>query len=87
MIITSVSFQQTLVVIQDMLRIFIIRLCCHKADSASFLLRPIFLWIRAGVSDLSSLSDIDAYKVNTSIIPRVFHPYLHLDSLMQMYAL
>ncbi|XP_022934378.1 uncharacterized protein LOC111441566 [Cucurbita moschata] len=53
----------TLVVIQDMLRIFIIRLCCHKADSASFLLRPIFLWIRARVSDLSSLSDIDAYKI------------------------
>lgn len=53
----------TLVVIQDMLRIFIIRLCCHKADSASILLRPIFLWIRARVSDLSSLSEIDAYKI------------------------
>lgn len=52
-----------LVVIQDMLRVFIIRIACQKVDHASVLLRPIFLWIRDCLSDSSSLSDTDTYKV------------------------
>ncbi|XVF76085.1 hypothetical protein PTKIN_Ptkin13bG0237800 [Pterospermum kingtungense] len=52
-----------LVVIQDMLRVFIIRIACQKTEHASKLLRPILSWIHDHISDLSSLSDSDAYKV------------------------
>ncbi|KAK8672102.1 hypothetical protein V6N13_110476 [Hibiscus sabdariffa] len=52
-----------LVVIQDMLRVFIIRIACQKAEQASKLLRPILSWIHDHSSELSSLSDMDAYKV------------------------
>ncbi|XWS59372.1 hypothetical protein CRYUN_Cryun08bG0115900 [Craigia yunnanensis] len=52
-----------LVVIQDMLRVFIIRIACQKPEHASKLLRPILSWIHDHISDLSSLSDTDAYKV------------------------
>ncbi|KAK8690351.1 hypothetical protein V6N13_089044 [Hibiscus sabdariffa] len=52
-----------LVVIQDMLRVFIIRIACQKAEQASKLLRPILSWIHDHTSDLSSLSDMDAFKV------------------------
>ncbi|OMO49780.1 Protein virilizer, partial [Corchorus capsularis] len=50
-----------LVVIQDMLRVFIIRIACQKAEHASKLLKPILSWIRDHTSD-SSPSDTDAYK-------------------------
>ncbi|VVA15380.1 PREDICTED: embryo defective 2016 [Prunus dulcis] len=52
-----------LVVIQDMLRVFIIRIACQKAESCSILLRPIFSWILDHAYDFSSPSDVDAYKV------------------------
>ncbi|XVE96282.1 hypothetical protein REPUB_Repub02eG0207600 [Reevesia pubescens] len=52
-----------LVVIQDMLRVFIIRIACQKAEHASKLLRPILSWIHDNTSDLSSLSDTGAYKL------------------------
>ncbi|KAE8717059.1 putative ATP-dependent RNA helicase DHX36-like isoform X1 [Hibiscus syriacus] len=52
-----------LVVIQDMLRVFIIRIAYQKAEQASKLLRPILSWIHDHTSDLSSLSDMDAFKV------------------------
>ncbi|XP_004305581.1 PREDICTED: uncharacterized protein LOC101301607 [Fragaria vesca subsp. vesca] len=52
-----------LVVIQDMLRVFIIRVACQKSESCSVLLRPIFSWIRDHVYELPSPSDMDAYKV------------------------
>ncbi|XP_041028654.1 protein virilizer homolog isoform X1 [Juglans microcarpa x Juglans regia] len=52
-----------LVVIQDMLRVLIIRIACQNAENACVLLRPIFSWTRACVSDSSSPSDMDAYKV------------------------
>ncbi|XP_021289040.1 uncharacterized protein LOC110420160 isoform X3 [Herrania umbratica] len=52
-----------LVVIQDMLRVFIIRVACQKAEHASKLLRPTLSWIHDHISDLSSPSDTDAYKV------------------------
>ncbi|XP_058205314.1 protein virilizer homolog isoform X4 [Rhododendron vialii] len=53
----------TLVVMQDMLRVFIIRIACLNADHACSLLRPIISWVRDRISVLSSLPDTDAYKV------------------------
>ncbi|KAL7225923.1 hypothetical protein ACSBR1_021135 [Camellia fascicularis] len=53
----------TLAVIQDMLRVFIIRIACLNGDHARILLRPIILWIRDRISELSLLPDTDAYKV------------------------
>ncbi|CAN4087886.1 unnamed protein product [Withania somnifera] len=53
----------TLVVIQDMLRVFIIRMACISGDNASVLLRPMVLWIGDRLSEKSLLSDLDAYKV------------------------
>ncbi|KAM0980773.1 hypothetical protein COP2_014310 [Malus domestica] len=52
-----------LVVIQDMLRVFIIRIACQRAESFPVLLRPIFSWIRDHAYDSPSPSDSDAYKV------------------------
>lgn len=54
----------TLVVIQDMLRVFIIRIACISGDNASALLRPMVLWIGDRLSEKSPLSDLDAYKVH-----------------------
>lgn len=53
----------TLVVIQDMLRVFIIRIACIGGDNASVLLRPMVLWIGDRLSEKLPLSDLDAYKV------------------------
>ncbi|KAB1227153.1 hypothetical protein CJ030_MR1G027718 [Morella rubra] len=52
-----------LVVIQDMLRVLIIRIACQNAENASVLVRPILSWTHYCVSDSSSPSEIDAYKV------------------------
>ncbi|PKI35311.1 hypothetical protein CRG98_044325 [Punica granatum] len=52
-----------LAVIQDMLRLFIVRVACQKIENASILLRPIFLWIHENVSNLAFPSEIDAYKI------------------------
>lgn len=57
-------FKQELVVIQDMLRVFIIRVACQKSGSCSVLLRPIFSWIHDHVYELPSPSDMDAYKAS-----------------------
>ncbi|KAI3682539.1 hypothetical protein L1987_82588 [Smallanthus sonchifolius] len=67
-----------LVVIQDLLRIFIIRVACIHADSAAVLLRPIILWIDEWSSESSTLTDTDAYKVCRSldfIASLLEHPY------------
>ncbi|KAJ4969679.1 hypothetical protein NE237_002778 [Protea cynaroides] len=53
----------TLVVIQDMLRVFIIRIACQRANSAGVLLRPIISWIHDHISDSSPVSDMDIFKV------------------------
>ena len=53
-------------VIQDMLRVFIIRIACQKIEYASLLLQPILCCIRNHLSDLTSPSEIDAYKVLVS---------------------
>ncbi|GKV31944.1 hypothetical protein SLEP1_g40595 [Rubroshorea leprosula] len=52
-----------LVVIQDMLRVFIVRIACQKTEHACKLLRPILSGIRDCVSDTASLTDMDTYKV------------------------
>ncbi|KAJ4822646.1 hypothetical protein Tsubulata_050472 [Turnera subulata] len=52
-----------LVVIQDMIRVFITRIACQKAENASLLLRPILSCIRDQVADFQCQSDVDAYKV------------------------
>lgn len=52
-----------LVVIQDLLRIFIIRMTCVHADSAAILLQPMILWVDEWLSESSTLTDTDAYKV------------------------
>uniref|UniRef100_A0A1J3J7R8 Virilizer N-terminal domain-containing protein n=1 Tax=Noccaea caerulescens TaxID=107243 RepID=A0A1J3J7R8_NOCCA len=52
-----------LVVIQDMLRVFIVRLACQRVEHASVLLRPIFSSIREGILDQSSTIDTEAYMV------------------------
>lgn len=53
-----------LIVIQDMLRVLIIRVASQKSENASLLLQPILAWIRDHVSDSSSPSDMDVYKVH-----------------------
>ncbi|KAJ8536636.1 hypothetical protein K7X08_035037 [Anisodus acutangulus] len=53
----------TLVVIQDMLRVFIIRITCISGDNASVLLQPMLLWIGDRLSEKLPMSDLDAYKV------------------------
>nr|XP_043628219.1 protein virilizer homolog isoform X2 [Erigeron canadensis] len=52
-----------LVVIQDLLRIFIVRMACLHADSAAILLRPVILWVDEWLSESSTITDTDAYKV------------------------
>lgn len=61
-IILHFSFT-ALVVMQDMLRVFIIRIACQKPDSAIILLRPIISWIHDHVSETCSLADTDVFKV------------------------
>lgn len=51
-----------LVVIQDLLRVFVIRIACQNVKYASMLLQPILSSIASLVSE-SSPSDTDAYKV------------------------
>lgn len=58
-------------VIQDLLRVFIIRIACISPIKASVLLQPLILWIRDQLSDLSSLSDVDAWKVVTVYLLQV----------------
>lgn len=50
-------------VIQDMLRVFIVRIACQRVEHASILLRPIFASIREGILDHSSTRETEAYKV------------------------
>ncbi|KAJ7957710.1 Embryo defective protein [Quillaja saponaria] len=57
----------SLVVIQDLLRVFIIRIARQKADYASLLIRPVLSCISNHVSDLSYPSELEAYKVHRLI--------------------
>lgn len=51
------------VVIQDVLRVFIIRIACLNLDYASLLVKPVMSWISHRLLEPSVLSDVDAYKV------------------------
>ncbi|XXG70875.1 hypothetical protein AAC387_Pa07g0258 [Persea americana] len=53
-----------MVVIQDMLRVFIVRIACQKTDTAVTLLRPTMSWIQDHVSKSAHLSDTDVFKVH-----------------------
>ncbi|XP_044958124.1 protein virilizer homolog isoform X1 [Hordeum vulgare subsp. vulgare] len=52
-----------LMVIQDMLRIFIVRVASEKVECAVVLLRPIFIWLNDKV-DGTSLSEGEVFKVH-----------------------
>ncbi|VAI89288.1 unnamed protein product [Triticum turgidum subsp. durum] len=52
-----------LMVIQDMLRIFIVRVASEKIECAVVLLRPIFIWLNDKV-DGTSLSEGEVFKVH-----------------------
>ncbi|KAF0922548.1 hypothetical protein E2562_038018 [Oryza meyeriana var. granulata] len=52
-----------LMVIQDMLRIFIVRVASEKIECAVVLLRPIFIWLNNKV-DETSLSEREIFKVH-----------------------
>lgn len=54
------------VVIQDILRVFIIRIAYLNLDYASLLVKPIISWISHRLSEPSTLSDVDADKVNSN---------------------
>ncbi|KAJ6813815.1 uncharacterized protein M6B38_141565 [Iris pallida] len=53
----------TLVIIQDMLRVFIIRIACQRTECAVVLLRPLISWIDNHVNEASH-SEIDNFKVH-----------------------
>lgn len=69
-------FYQALVVIQDLLRVFLIRIACQNDKYASMLLRPVLSSIIHHVSE-SSLSETDAYKVRIMSAPK-FVGFSHL---------
>ncbi|KZV32655.1 hypothetical protein F511_36386 [Dorcoceras hygrometricum] len=52
------------IVVQDILRIFVVRIACLNIDNASALLKPLLSWISHRLSDPSVLFDVDAYKVH-----------------------
>ncbi|RZC25775.1 protein virilizer homolog [Glycine soja] len=52
-----------LVVIQDLLRVFVIRIACQNAKYASMLIKPALSSVIHHVSESSCPSDTDAYKV------------------------
>ncbi|KAK1306325.1 hypothetical protein QJS10_CPA10g01878 [Acorus calamus] len=54
--------KQALVVVQDMLRVFIIRVAYQNSETAVGLLQPLFSWLLNHVSDTYSLLDTDVYK-------------------------
>ncbi|KAL6575077.1 hypothetical protein OROMI_012362 [Orobanche minor] len=52
------------VVIQDAIRVLVIRITCLNLDYALLLVKPIISWISHCLSEPSVLSDVDAYKVH-----------------------
>ena len=55
--------EQALAVIQDLLRVLIIRIACLNVDYASGLIKPVLSSINHHISEASLLSDTDLYKV------------------------
>ncbi|KAG0494568.1 hypothetical protein HPP92_005562 [Vanilla planifolia] len=64
-IVLQFSFT-TLVVIKDMLRIFIIRIACQRAECADILLRPLICWMDHTISE-TIISDADHFKMCGSL--------------------
>lgn len=54
--------RQTLVVIKDLLRVFIVRVACQRPECADVLLRPLISWIDQTINE-ATLSDADIFKV------------------------
>lgn len=54
---------QMSVTVQEVLRVFIIRIACLNIDYASQLVKPIVSWILDRLLEPSVLSDVEAYKV------------------------
>ncbi|KAH6806170.1 hypothetical protein C2S51_031001 [Perilla frutescens var. frutescens] len=52
------------VIVQEVLRVFIIRIACLNIDYASQLVKPIVSWISHRLLEPSVLSDVEAYKVH-----------------------
>ncbi|KAJ3682983.1 hypothetical protein LUZ60_013210 [Juncus effusus] len=52
-----------LMVIQDMLRVFIVRLACQRIESAIVLLKPVFSRLN-NLNEENSLSDMDSFQVH-----------------------
>lgn len=50
-----------MVVLQDMLRVLIIRMTCQKPDSAAVLLHPVLTWMQDCISG-GTMSEIDTFK-------------------------
>lgn len=63
---------QGLVVIQDMLRVFIVRIAFLKVENASLLLEPILSSLLDYISNVSFSSDTDNYKVIHLLPPVIF---------------
>ncbi|CAH9135389.1 unnamed protein product [Cuscuta epithymum] len=58
----------TLIVVQDLLRVFITRITNLSADYGAVLVRPIIVKVHGHLSDISSLSEVDAYKVHHMLL-------------------
>lgn len=58
-------------VIQDVLRVFVIRIACLNLDYASVLMKPIISWISNRLLEPSMFSDVDAYKVISVLILKI----------------
>jgi hypothetical protein len=54
---------QGLMVIQDMLQVFIVRLSCQRMQGATVLLDPIFSWLN-DIANRTTLLDMEAFKVH-----------------------
>ncbi|KAJ4781842.1 embryo defective 2016 [Rhynchospora pubera] len=52
-----------LMVMQDMLRVFIVRLSCQRMEGATVLLDPILSWLN-DMANQTTLSDMEAFKVH-----------------------
>lgn len=63
---------QMSVAIQDILRVFVIRIACLNLDYASLLVKPIISWISHRVSEPSILSDVDTYKVCSNFSSKTY---------------
>ena len=71
-----------------MLRVFIIRIACQKADNASLLLQPIMSWVRMRLSESSCQTDVDAYKVIIfSLLEFSKSKAFNISSVFQIYRL